>query len=169
MIRKPPIQPSLPYNYDPRAYPNNRVVMRPSEKFEAKAAGQNARRRGFLHVENVFGRQRRHRALQPAAIERVIGIGSYMQNKPNLLDGQMNVTSLIIADYENKSNWKLGQNKPNTNPLKPNFRKARMKLNFYLTNHYENKPHQVIAINNYNLSIRSPLVIDTFLTRIFSS
>jgi len=23
-----------------RAYPNNRVVMRPSEKFEAKAAGQ---------------------------------------------------------------------------------------------------------------------------------
>ncbi len=33
-------------------------------------------RSGFLHVENVFGRQRRHRALQPAAIERVIGIGS---------------------------------------------------------------------------------------------
>ncbi len=55
-----------------RAYPNNRVVMRPSEKFEAK----KARRRGFLHVENVFGRQRRHRALQPAAIERVIWIGS---------------------------------------------------------------------------------------------
>ena len=33
-------------------------------------------RRGFFHVENIFGRQRRHRALQPAAIERVIGIGS---------------------------------------------------------------------------------------------
>ncbi len=56
--------------------------MRPSEKVEAKAAGQKCSeawfspRRGFLHVENVFGRQRRHRALQPAAIERVIGIGS---------------------------------------------------------------------------------------------
>ena len=33
-------------------------------------------RRGFLHVENIFGRQRRHRALQPAAIEQVIWIGS---------------------------------------------------------------------------------------------
>jgi hypothetical protein len=29
-----------------RTYPNNRVVMRPSEKSEAKAAGQKARRRG---------------------------------------------------------------------------------------------------------------------------
>jgi hypothetical protein len=33
-------------------------------------------RSGFLHVENIFVRQRRHRALQPAAIERVIWIGS---------------------------------------------------------------------------------------------
>ncbi|HUU20183.1 MAG TPA: hypothetical protein VMW72_23745 [Sedimentisphaerales bacterium] len=60
-----------------RAYPNNRVVMRPSEKFEAKAhAPKMLARSGFLHVENGFGRQRRHRALQPAAIERVIWIGS---------------------------------------------------------------------------------------------
>ncbi len=65
--------------------------------------GKNARRRGFRHVENVFGRQRSHRALQPAAIERVIGIHSFMRNKPN-------------------------------------FRKAKMKLNFYSTKGYENKP-----------------------------
>ena len=39
---------------------------------------KNARRRGLLHVENVFGRQRRHRALQPAAIERVIWIRSLL-------------------------------------------------------------------------------------------
>jgi len=45
-----------------------------------------------------------------------------MQNKPNLLNAQMNATSLITVDYENKSNWKLGQNKPNTNPIKPNFK-----------------------------------------------
>jgi len=37
---------------------------------------KKARRRGFRHVENVFGRQRSHRALQPAAVERVIGIHS---------------------------------------------------------------------------------------------
>ena len=54
--------------------------MRASEKFEAKAhAPKMLARSGFLHVENVFGRQRRHRALQPAAIERVIWIGSKNQ------------------------------------------------------------------------------------------
>ena len=40
-----------------------------------------------------------------------------MQNKPNLLDAQMNVRSLITVDYKNKSNWKLGENKPNTKPI----------------------------------------------------
>jgi hypothetical protein len=30
----------------------------------------------------------------------------------------MNVTSLITVDYENKSNWTLGENKPNSKPIK---------------------------------------------------
>ncbi len=58
-----------------------------------------------------------------------------MQNKPNLLDAQMNVTSFTTKDYENKSNWKLGENKPNSNPIrtqyKPNPRKAKNERNFY--------------------------------------
>jgi len=45
----------------------------------------------------------------------------FMQNKANLLDTQMNVTSLITADYENIANWKLGENKANTKPIKANF------------------------------------------------
>jgi hypothetical protein len=103
----------MPTNYDPRAFPNNRVVMRPSEKSEVKAAGQKGSEAWFLHVENVCGRQRRHRALQPAAIERVIGIGSFMQNKPNLLDAQMNLSSVLTKYYENKRLCRCGQNKPN--------------------------------------------------------
>jgi hypothetical protein len=43
-----------------------------------------------------------------------------MQNKPNLLNTQMNVSSVITNHYENKSNWKLGENKPNSKPIKPN-------------------------------------------------
>jgi len=35
-----------------------------------------------------------------------------MQNKPNFLDAQMNVSSILTTDYENTSNWTLGQNKP---------------------------------------------------------
>jgi len=43
-----------------------------------------------------------------------------MQNKANSLNAQMNVTSLITVDYENIANWTLGENKPNSKPIKPN-------------------------------------------------
>ena len=45
----------------------------------------------------------------------------FMQNKPNLLDTQMNVSIFSQMDYENLSDWTIGQNKPNSNPIKPNF------------------------------------------------
>ena len=40
-----------------------------------------------------------------------------MQNKANLPDALMNVTSLITVDYENIANWKLGENKANSKPI----------------------------------------------------
>ena len=40
-----------------------------------------------------------------------------MQNKPNFRKAKMNVTSSITMNYENKSNWTLGENKPNSNPI----------------------------------------------------
>jgi len=41
----------------------------------------------------------------------------FMQNEPNFLESQVNVTSLITVDYENNSNWTLGENEPKTNPI----------------------------------------------------
>ena len=64
----------------------------------------------------------------------------FMQNKANLLDAQMSVSPVITKEYENKSNWKLGENKANTKPIKPNFRKAKMNVNSILTKDYENVP-----------------------------
>ena len=43
-----------------------------------------------------------------------------MQNKPNFLESQINVSAVLTKDYENKSNWTLGENKPNSNPIKAN-------------------------------------------------
>jgi len=40
-----------------------------------------------------------------------------MQNKPNFQKSQMNVSFFYTTDYENKSNWTLGENKPNSNPI----------------------------------------------------
>ena len=37
----------------------------------------------------------------------------------------MNVSIYLQTAYENKSNWTLGENEPNTNPIKPNLRKAK--------------------------------------------
>ncbi len=55
----------------------------------------------------------------------------------------MNVNTVITKDYENKSNWKLGENKANTKPIKANtnpiLEKPKMKLNSYSTKDYENK------------------------------
>ena len=51
----------------------------------------------------------------------------------------MNANSLATMNYENISNWTLGQNKPNSNPIKPNLRKAQMNVNSLITKDYEEK------------------------------
>ncbi len=53
-------------------------------------------------------------------VERPLQIDPFMQNKANFRKSQVNVKSLHTVVYENKSNWTLGENKPNSNPIKPN-------------------------------------------------
>ncbi len=48
-----------------------------------------------------------------------------MQNKPNFHDAKMNVNLYNTRDYENISDWALGENKPNQTqfkPIKANFK-----------------------------------------------
>ena len=54
-------------------------------------------------------------------VESALQISSFMQNKPNFRKSQMSVSTVLTVAYEYKSNWTLGENKPNTNPIKPNF------------------------------------------------
>jgi len=46
----------------------------------------------------------------------------FMQNKPNFQKSQMNLNPYNTTNYENISDWTLGENKPNSNPIKPNFK-----------------------------------------------
>jgi len=66
-----------------------------------------------------------------------------MQNKPNFRKAQMNANVFITMNYENKYNWTIGQNKPNSNPIQtqsnPISSKAKMSVNIYYTEDYENK------------------------------
>ncbi len=59
-----------------------------------------------------------------------------MQNKPNFQKSQMNVNLYNTRDYQNKSNWTLGENKPNSNPISE---KPKMNVNLYVIEDYENE------------------------------
>ena len=51
----------------------------------------------------------------------------------------MNVIPYNTTDYENIANWTLGQNKPNSNPNKPNLKRAKMNVNAFSQKDYENE------------------------------
>jgi len=62
----------------------------------------------------------------------------------------MNVNTYNKTDYENKSNWTLGQNKPNSKPIKPNLRKAKMNVNLYVIEDYRKKDDFAVRKNKPN-------------------
>jgi len=74
----------------------------------------------------------------------------FMQNKPNFRKAKMNVNSLITMNYENISDWTLGQNKPNSNPIKANSRKAKMNVNSLITKGYRKKDDFAVRKNKPN-------------------
>jgi len=53
-------------------------------------------------------------------------------------------------DYENISDWTLGQNKPNSNPIKANFQKAQMNVNSLITKDYRKKDDFAVRKNKPN-------------------
>ncbi len=62
----------------------------------------------------------------------------------------MNVNIYNTTDYENKCNWTIGESKPNSNPIKPNLRKAKMNVNLTLTKDYRKKDDFIVRINKPN-------------------
>jgi hypothetical protein len=56
---------------------------------------------------------------------------------------QMHLSAYLKMSYENKHNWTLGENKPNSNPIqtqnKPNSRKAEIDAKRVFTKDYQEK------------------------------
>ncbi len=50
-----------------------------------------------------------------------------MQNKANFRKSQVDVNLYNTTDYEEKSDWTLGENKPNSKPNKANL-KGKIKI-----------------------------------------
>ena len=62
----------------------------------------------------------------------------------------MNVKPYNTTNYEDKSDWTPGENKPNSNPIKANFRKAKMNVNSLITKDYRKKDDFVVRKNKPN-------------------
>ncbi len=73
-----------------------------------------------------------------------------MQNKPNLLDAQMNVKPYNTMVYEIFLPLAGQKNKPNSKPNKPNLRKAKMNVNLYFIEDYRKKDDFIVRINKPN-------------------
>jgi hypothetical protein len=73
-----------------------------------------------------------------------------MQNKPNLLEAQMNVNPYNTKDYKNFIPLAGYKNKPNSNPNKPNLKRAKMNVNSFITKDYRKKDDFLVRINKPN-------------------
>jgi len=63
-----------------------------------------------------------------------------MQNKPNFLNNPMTINPFMTIYYDNFHLLERRKNKPNSNPIKPNFRKANMNITLFKSKGYRNEP-----------------------------
>jgi len=90
----------------------------------------------------------------------------FMQNKPNLPEGKIDAKCVFTKDYENKSNWTLGENKPDSNPIKPNFLKAQMIVNSLITKDYRKKDDFAVRKNKANsnpISVKPKMNVNLYV------
>jgi hypothetical protein len=52
--------------------------------------------------------------------------------------------------YEKLDTWLSGKNKPNSNPIKANFQKAKMNVNLYVIEDYRKNDDFIVRINKPN-------------------
>ena len=83
-------------------------------------------------------------------VENPLQISSFLTNKANFRKSQMNVSIFLQKAYENISDWTLGENKPNSKPIKANLQNAKMNVTAFLTKKYENKLNWALFENKPN-------------------
>ena len=77
----------------------------------------------------------------------------------------MNVNIYSKKAYENKHNWTLSENKPNSNPNKANFQKAKMNVNSLITKDYRKKDDFAVRKNKPNsnpISLKAKMNVNLF-------
>ncbi len=88
--------------------------------------------------------------LSSTSVENPLQISSFYAKQTQFPKGQMNIIPYNTTAYERKRNWTLGENKPNSNPIKANSKRAKMNINLTLTKDYRKKDDFVVRINKPN-------------------
>jgi len=79
---------------------------------------------------------------------------------------QMNLSFYSTRAYENIRNWTLGQNKPNSNPIKPNFKRAKMNVNSFITKDYRKNDALAVQKNKPNskpISVKPKMNVNSLI------
>ena len=69
-----------------------------------------------------------HDEIASTTVKNPLQISPFLQNKPNLLDALMNISTAITMNYEQITMNNELKNKPNSNPIKANTKP--IKANF---------------------------------------
>jgi len=84
------------------------------------------------------------------SVEDPLQINPFYAKQTQFPKKSNDVSFFYTMDYENKSDRTLGENKPNSNPIKPNLRKAKMNVNSLITKGYRKNDDFVVRINKPN-------------------
>ena len=63
------------------------------------------------------------------SVERALQIHSILQNKPNLSEVEINAKHLFTKNYQKNTAFRWGENKANSNPIKPK-NNQKSKINY---------------------------------------
>ncbi len=85
------------------------------------------------------------------SVENPLQITPFYAKQTQFPKKSNDVNPYNTTDYERKRNWTLGENKPNSNPNKPNLKRAKMNINSIITKDYRKKDDFEVRINKPNL------------------
>jgi hypothetical protein len=92
----------------------------------------------------------------------------FMQNKPKLRKSQMNVSDLLIREYEQMDTWSSEKNKPNSKPIQTQFKPNSKPIQTqYKANSNPNKPNSNPNKPNFGGKKMLPF-LKIYLRRLFA-
>jgi hypothetical protein len=69
----------------------------------------------------------------------------FMQNKANFQKSQMNLSKVLVVDYDKMDTWSSGKNKPNSKPIQTQF---KANTNPKQTQYKANQTQPVVSLSN---------------------